>query len=458
MDRSPTRGLLLASLLSGCSPALPRLELPLDPASKSVLIAFLASDGSPPTVNAFDFAEGAPPALSISSAKDGQIFALSYHCSLRAIGVVAGPVALDEGGIGLPAAASAASAQILGNAGGPWLAEPAVPERLKSIRVSGAVPPRCMEFATSERPLRGGFQSAEILGENQMALALDVGFFVLDLPDLSERMSWPQVMPNEWNGAARDTTGGVRFANAAGKIEIIGTDLSRRTLDQAHTGTITRNSQRVRIAVPTSSGAPDELYLAGQSGRIERWDGQGWQLLLSAPAVDHGNADVVWLGPGLAQAVGTIPGELIGLTPNGVTHTRVLERGGQLSRILMHASFGLLLFTADGRLIRPKGGTFGETPLASIGQRSIDAVVSTELGVIAGAYRGGTIAQVDLNPPCVAGAACPELVECPVLLVNLDTIETIVAWKDRYYVFGSDFGDKPSMVTLTPTREIEQCQ
>lgn len=436
---------LLAWALLGCSPSLARVELPLPPSKSIVLI--LIPDSGTPQVQAIDFSGDAPPFLTVPSTQDAQVFALSYLCSLTAVGLSPGPAHLDDSGTTLPEPSMVKSGQIRGGLGSAWQEERALPAAIRDLKLARHEPSRCLDFDQRNEPLPAGFESAAHLGTDKVALALLSGLYVCDLPGLSLRTQWELPFAFEPRGAATASDGTAYFAGARGTIDVVTPELVHTTLT-GRTGTTADPDGRVRVAVPTA-GPVDELFIATEQGRIERWDGTAWHLLFENSHPVSGNqSDVVWIGRGTVLAVGILPSDLIELVDGQATTTRVLDRGGKLSRILLHPTQGRLFFTADGRLVTPKGGgTFAETALAAMGQRSVTSAIATEHGFLASAYVGGTIAQFDF-----------EQGECQPTVVDLDVIETVLSFGSQYFVFGKDYAGLGRVVVLTPKRLPEQCR
>ncbi len=436
---------LLAWALLGCSPSLARVELPLPPSKSVVLI--LIPEGGTPQVQAIEFSGDAPPYLTVPSNQDVQVFALSYLCSLTAVGLSPGPAHLDASGSTLPQPSVVKSGQIRDGLGSAWQEESELPAVIRDLKLARREQSRCLDFDPRNEPLPSSFQSAALLGTGQVAVALLSGLYVYDLPSLSQRKQWELPFFLEPRGAAAGSAGTAYFVGATGTIDVVTPELVHTTLT-GRTGTTADPDGRVRVALPTA-GPVDELFIATEQGRVERWDGTAWHLLFEdGHPVAGSQADVAWIGPGRVLVVGILPTDLIELVDGQATTTKVLERGGKLSRLLIHPTRGRLFFTADGRLVMPKGGgTFEETALAAMGQRSVTSAVATEHGFLASAYVGGTIAQFDF-----------EQGECKPTVVDLDVIEAILAFGTQYFVFGKDYSGLGRAVVLTPKRLPEECR
>lgn len=437
---------LLAWTLLGCSPSLALVELPLPPTKSLVLV--LIPEGGAPEVQAVEFSGETPPLVTVPSARDAQVYVLSYLCSLAAVGLQPGPARLDPVGSPLPEPSAVRSGQVRGGIGAPWQEEPGLPASLRDLKLARQEPSRCLSFTQQNVQLPAPLQSAALLGDDQVALALLSGLHVYDLPGLSPRKHWllPSFGP-EPRGAARASDGSVHFAGGGGSIDVVTPDLEHHT-SMARTGTTPDYNGRVRVAVPTE-GPADELFIATEQGRVERWDGSAWHLLFEdAHPVAGNQADVVWIGPGRILVVGIVASDLLEFAEGRSMSTHVLDRGGKLARILLHPTRGRLYFTADGRLVTPKGGgTFEETALAALGQRSVTGVLATEHGFLASAYVGGTISQFDFGQG-----------ECAPLVVDLDNIETMLPFGHQYFVFGRDYAGDGRVVIMTPTKLPEQCR
>lgn len=438
---------LLAWALLGCSPSFARVELPLPPTTRS-LVLILVPEGGAAEVQALEFSGETPPLLTVPSLRDAQVYAVSYLCSLAAVGLRPGPARIDDSGTPLPQPSLVRSSQIRGGLGSGWQEEPGLPDAIRGLKLVRQEPSRCLKFNEEYQQLPAQFQSAARLGEDLLALALLSGLYVYDLPGLSLRKHWllPSFGP-EPRGAARASDGSVYFAAANGTIDVVSPELVHTELT-GRTGTTADPNGRVRVAVPTE-GPAEELFIATEQGRVERWDGSAWNLLFEdAHPVSGNQADVVWVGPGRVLVVGVLASDVLELSGGRPSITRVLDRGGKLARILLHPTRGRLYFTADGRLVTPLGGgTFQETPLAALGQRSVTCALATEHGFWATAYVGGTISRFDFDQG-----------ECPPQVVTLDLIETVIPFGDQYFVFGKDYAGLGRVVILTPTQLPEQCR
>lgn len=439
--------LCLSCALIGCSPALSLPRLPL-PAARSLVLVLLPDHGEP-QLWAFDFPGGAPEYLAVPSSVPGQLYALSYACSLASVGLSAGPVRPDSSGTALPPAQEVITGRMVDGATPEWTAADPAPEALRSLLVHRQLPSRCVEFDKIRMPLDGKFFSAALLGSREIVLALSNGIEVHQLPSMTRLEQWPGSFAAEPRGAARDGAGWVYLAGATGTIDVISPEHQRETLT-ASTGTTANPLLRVHAAVPTTPGQrAGELFLAAESGRVEHWDGRRWQLLHFERQPRKGKeADIVWTGPGEAQAVGVSSNRVLEISGSTVTPMRILDRDGILARIFFHPTRGRMFFTADGRLVLPDGsGGYVEQALTAIGQRTVASVVATEEGFMAGAYIGGQIEQYFFDGE-----------KCPPLVVDLENIEQLVAFEGSYFVFGDGFDNKSYLVSMVPSRIPERCQ
>ena len=413
------------------------------------MVLVLLPDHGEPQLWAFDFPDGSPEYLAVPSNVPGQVYALSYACSLASVGLAAGPVRPDSGGTALPPAKEVITGRIVDGATPQWIAADPAPEALRSLLVHRQVPSRCLEFDKTRAPLEGKFFSAERLGGSEIVLALSNGIEVHQLPSMTRLQQWPGPFGAEPRGAARDGAGWVYVAGAKGTIDVISPEHQRMTLT-ASTGTTANPLLRVHVAVPTTLGQrADELFLASESGRVEHWDGRRWKLLPFERQPRKGKeADIVWIGPGEAQAVGVSSNRVLEISGSTVTPMRILDRDGILARIFFHPTRGRMFFTADGRLVMPDGsGGYREESLTAIGQRTVASVVATEEGFMAGAYIGGQLEQYFFDGE-----------KCPPVVVDLENIEQLVAFEGSYFVFGDGFDNQSYVVSMVPSRTPERCQ
>lgn len=437
--------LLIAFL--GCSPEL-TLPVVSVPAARSVVVVLQPEQGEAKAWG-FDFPSGPPAYLTVPSSEPGQAHVLSFTCSLAAVGLPPGLSRPDSGGTALPPASQAVVGRVAGGNVSGWSVTESAPAALRSLLFRRQPPSRCLQFATTRQLLEGRFMSAARLGEREIVVALRNGIQIHQLPSMTRLEQWAGPISLEPRGAARDGAGWVYLAGAAGTIDIISPEHQRMTLT-ASTGTIADPLLRVYAAVPNTPGTrADELFMASENGRVERWDGRRWQLLFYEPQPKKGKAaDVVWTGPGQAQAVGVSSNRVLEISGTTVTESRVLDREGILARILFHPTHGRLFFTANGRLVQSDGsGGYVEHVLTAIGQRNVSSAVATDEGFMAGAYIGGQIEQY------IFGGE-----ECPPVVVDLQNIEQLVAFNGTYFVFGDGFDDESYVLTLTPTGLPERCQ
>lgn len=425
-----------------CSPSLSAVELPLPP-SKSLVLVFLPERG-PPRARAFDFPSGSPEYVTLPSDQDGIYYALSYACGLAALGLAPGTVLSDPSGAPLPGALRATSAKISGGRAVERRAEPPVPTAIAALKLARRTPSACVSYEVSHFELGPTFQTAAFYGQDQIALALSDGISVRGLPGLELRRSLALDFAADPRGAVRDPEGGVYFVGADGAIDRLSADGLHSTLSSS-TGTVANPIRSVRGAMPSSESLPLELYIATESGRFERWDGRAWQLLhdgafQSAPP----QADVAWLGPGHAIAVGVEQTELLEWNEGQLMRIPVALHSGALARILLHPSRGILLFTDDGHLITREGG-FRDTPLAELGHRAVASAVPVGEGFLVGTHIGGTLFQYTGE-----GQACPPIV------VGLHKLEQSVVFEGRVFVFGHGSDGASRVAVLTPLPE-ERC-
>lgn len=447
MTSSSSRVSVLFLALLGCSP---ELSLPMVsvPAARSAVVVFQPDQGEP-AAWAFDFPSGPPEYLTVPSAEPGQAYVLSFTCSLAAVGLPAGRSRPDSGGTALPLASQAVVGRVSGGSAPEWTITDPASEVLRSFLFRRQPPSRCREFVPSQQLLGGRFMSAARLGDSEIVVALYTGIQIHQLPTMTRLEQWAAPLGIEPRGAARDGAGWVYLAGAAGTIDIISPDHQRMTLT-ATTGTTSRSLLRTYAAVPTTPGQrADELFMASENGRVEHWDGRRWELLYYEPQPAKGKAaDIVWTGPGQAQAVGVASNRVLEISGTTVVESRVLDREGILARILFHPTYGRLFFTANGRLVLSDGsGGYVEHVMTAIGQRTVSSAVATEDGFMAGAYIGGQVEQY------IFGAE-----ECPPVLVDLQNIEQLVTLDGGFLVFGDGFDDESYVVSMTPKGTPERCQ
>ncbi|MCC7382161.1 MAG: hypothetical protein IT384_10040 [Deltaproteobacteria bacterium] len=444
--------LWLASLwLAACEPAPLRLELPIDPADRAVIVAWSrgaqAAATDPIQVGAADISAGGSldpavlPALTdVAPDEPLRVAVLGYPESLDRLGLAPGLQALAPAGQAGRPLPEAERLHLLDRSeeGETW-AWTATSTRAPPEWVAGIMLVRQGEVC---RP----FSVRQVLLDDPSSVIFVVLTEALRVAGLESGRIFELAGPEpRWIGgpvgdaafltALQAPDGAFWLSNTRG--EIARTALNAQGLQQIVTATRTPSGGAVRWMDGSFSGASiDELYTHSTTGVLERYAEGRWSELVRTATDNPTVGGVVRVGPDEAYAA-TNEGDVVHYQGGRVMRTRPLPPGQRSTAIAQIAGFGLIVGTDEGEVLQLSRDGWTSLGRPDVRQRVMTITPYGQGFVVAGT--GGRVVRFS-----------PETGLCPSQAIHDDWISRGASLGDLL-LFGSQArGGRAVVFELTP--------
>jgi hypothetical protein len=383
------------------------------------------------------------PEIHVGSRDTIQLYAFLYSGSLSSMNMQAGlqriagdtdtgsyilpETAIKKGGVGhLPASAALYTMQLPSSAP-MWAAQDpsSLPPSVLNAKLD--VPPveRCVDFTARSVSLDTRADALIGIGidpHDVFAGTRDGHFFNVTSTVAVRYAGLSTNTP--YLGGYRGPAGDIWLAGDQGQIVHGHPDSGFSAVD--HTATRGGNDW-VHIDGPDDATAPFELFVATDSGTLDRFDGNAWHALVSrepTPTELDWAVSVAWAAPGEVFAIGPSVTTIIHVR-SGQLSDEPFGSGDQIATtVAIIRGFGPVLGTNTGRLYRYNGTVWSEIPGTSF-HLPVTTIAALDDGILFGGKDG------------VLAEWFPALGYCPTFDAAPFDVRAMVPFEGGYMLFSS---------------------